>query len=87
MTTTDKPDNFDPSIAVSGVIVRALDDILLLRRAPYKKFGANQWALCAGKSDNGEDAITTAKRELFEELDLDLPLESFIKRRNVLSYP
>ncbi len=72
MTTKEKPDGFEQSIPVSGVIIRVGDEILLLKRAPYKKYGANQWALVAGKSDVGESLVETAQRELFEELGIEV---------------
>jgi len=34
---------------------------------------AGQWALPGGRSEPGEDAVATARRELAEEVGLDLP--------------
>lgn len=72
MTSKEKPLNFEPTLHVSGVIVRVGDEVLLLKRAPYKKYGANQWAVVAGKIEEGENPMNAAKRELFEELGLQV---------------
>ena len=54
---------------VSCVLIRHTDgDFLLLRRAPEKEVWPNIWEIGAGGSALvGEDALTCAKRELYEE--------------------
>jgi 8-oxo-dGTP pyrophosphatase MutT (NUDIX family) len=47
--------------------------ILLTRRAPRLRAHAGQWALPGGRLDPGEQASGAARRELREELGLDLP--------------
>ena len=47
--------------------------VLLTRRAARLRAHSGQWALPGGRMDAGEDAATTARRELEEELDLELP--------------
>jgi len=60
---------FDGS--VSGVSGGA--SFLLCRRAARMNRHAGQWALPGGRMDHGESAVDTARRELHEELTLDLP--------------
>jgi 8-oxo-dGTP pyrophosphatase MutT (NUDIX family) len=47
--------------------------VLLTRRAAKMRAHAGQWAIPGGRVDEGETTIDTARRELREELDLDLP--------------
>ncbi|MDQ1397949.1 MAG: hypothetical protein QOG64_3208 [Acidimicrobiaceae bacterium] len=46
--------------------------ILLTRRAPRLRAHAGQWALPGGRLDAGEEPVDAARRELREELGLDL---------------
>lgn len=46
--------------------------ILLTRRAPRLRAHAGQWALPGGRLDPGEGAVDAARRELREEIGLDL---------------
>ncbi|MGI8750847.1 MAG: NUDIX hydrolase [Acidimicrobiales bacterium] len=47
--------------------------VLLTRRSAGLRNHAGQWALPGGRMDDGEDAVDAARRELNEELGLDLP--------------
>jgi len=51
---------------------------LLCRRAARMNRHAFQWALPGGRIDEGESAIDAARRELHEELGIDLPPESVL---------
>lgn len=46
--------------------------VLLTRRAARLRAHASQWALPGGRVDDDEDVVDAARRELREELDLDL---------------
>jgi 8-oxo-dGTP pyrophosphatase MutT (NUDIX family) len=47
--------------------------VLLTRRASRMRAHAGQWALPGGRLDADETPVDAARRELHEELDLDLP--------------
>jgi ADP-ribose pyrophosphatase YjhB (NUDIX family) len=65
---------FDGS--VSGVSGGA--SFLLCRRAVRMTRHAGQWALPGGRMDHGESAVDAARRELHEELGLDLPASAVL---------
>ena len=53
------------------------NQVLLLLRSPHKKFGANMYCLPGGKVENDERALQAIKREVKEEIGLDLPEDAF----------
>ena len=68
--------------------------ILLTRRALTLRLHPGQWALPGGRIDTEEDAISAARREAKEEIDLDLPstslmgrLDDFVTRSGFLMRP
>ena len=54
--------------------------LILTRRAATLRGHAGQWALPGGRCDAGETAEDTARRELLEEVGLDLPPEAVLGR-------
>ncbi|MDT7636180.1 MAG: hypothetical protein QOC83_468, partial [Pseudonocardiales bacterium] len=54
--------------------------VLLTRRAPKLRTHAGQWALPGGRVDAGESVVTAARRELAEELGLELPEAAVLGR-------
>lgn len=54
------------------------DRLLMVKRAPHEKFGANQWGFPAGHIESGESALECIRRELDEEIGLDHELR-FVK--------
>lgn len=55
---------------ISVWIMNQKGEVLLQKRSPNKKQGANNWSICAGHVDLGEQPIMTAVREIKEELGL-----------------
>jgi len=65
--------------AVAVVLVRDADGracFLLTRRAAGLRQHARQWALPGGRLEPGESAIAAARRELHEEVGLELETET-----------
>lgn len=56
----------------AGVIVKSSDKVLLCKRSPDKNSFPNVWSLPAGKVENGESTKDAAKREFFEETNIDV---------------
>jgi len=52
--------------------------VLLTKRAPRMRAHPGQWALPGGRLDAGETAVDAARRELHEELGLDLAADSVL---------
>nr|WP_245645416.1 CoA pyrophosphatase [Pseudonocardia acaciae] len=70
----DRPDLRAAAVAVT--LACAGDgavQVLLTRRAPRLRTHSGQWALPGGGVDDGESAPDAARRELAEELGLELP--------------
>ncbi|MFA6608925.1 MAG: NUDIX hydrolase [Candidatus Paceibacterota bacterium] len=86
MTTKEKPKDFNTSMRVGGMILRVGDEVLLFKRAAHKKFGAGQWALCAGKMEEGENYEDGIIRECFEETGLFFFKRRFTKNKYILSF-
>lgn len=53
-------------------IFNSKGDVFLERRSKNKKMCPNTLALCAGHVEFKDDSLTTAKKELFEEVGLNL---------------
>lgn len=62
---------------VSGIIENGSGEVLLAQRPPGKKL-AGLWEFPGGKIDGDEDGEAALKRELKEELELDVRIEKFL---------
>lgn len=67
-----EPENFKPKFEVVGNFVQYQDEIILLLRQSHKRQG-NTWGIPSGKVDVGENLLTAACRETFEETGLIIP--------------
>ena len=70
-------------------ILNSAGRLLIQRRAPHLKLMPGAWAATGGSAIAGEDSLTAVRRELREELGVDLPEDRFAKigrllRRNSL---
>lgn len=54
----------------TAIFLRRGDNYLLLKGAPTKRLWANKYNGLGGHIERGEDALSAAKRELFEETGL-----------------
>lgn len=58
--------------------------VLIQRRSDDKPLMPGEWAATGGAAVSGEDSRTAAKRELFEELGLDIEPENFILIKRIM---
>ncbi len=75
------PENFNPKVEVATCFIFVKDQVLFLKRQPYKPEG-NTWGIPGGKIEKGEDAAETVVREVHEETKIDLskmPMKYFGK--------
>jgi 8-oxo-dGTP pyrophosphatase MutT (NUDIX family) len=69
----DRPELRAAAVAITLVTTQdGAVHVLLTRRAPKLRTHSGQWALPGGRVDAGESAVTAARRELAEELGLEL---------------
>lgn len=81
----DRPDLRAAAVAITLVTTGTATgtdavQVLLTRRAPKLRTHAGQWALPGGRVDEGESVVTAARRELAEELGLELPESAVLGR-------
>jgi len=62
-------------LAASAIIVNSAGEILCSHRAPEKRHRPDMWEVCVGSAQAGEDSLRAIRRELREELGLDIPPE------------
>lgn len=58
----------------TAIFVRRGDEYLLLKGAPTKRLWAGKYNGLGGHVDRGEDVLSSARRELFEEAGIDADL-------------
>lgn len=75
--------NRETKIALKGIIVRE-DKVLVAKRALTDKIGAGNWEVIGGKLEFGEDTETCLKREVREEVNLEIDIEGIIYAKNVV---
>lgn len=75
--------NKQTKIALKGIIVRE-DKILVAKRALTDKIGAGNWEVIGGKLEFGEDTETCLRREVKEEVNLEIDIEGIIYAKNVV---
>lgn len=66
MIFEQEPADFSPVFTVVSLFCEVQNEILLLKRLPYKSEG-NKWGLPAGKVDPNETLLEAMKREFMEE--------------------
>ena len=79
--TADRPDLSAAAVAITLVTTGPDADhvqVLITRRAPRLRTHSGQWALPGGRVDAGESVVAAARRELAEELGLELPESSVL---------
>jgi 8-oxo-dGTP pyrophosphatase MutT (NUDIX family) len=79
--TADRPDLSAAAVAITLVTTGPDADhvqVLITRRAPKLRTHSGQWALPGGRVDAGEAVVAAARRELAEELGLELPESSVL---------
>jgi len=69
MSSTDQGVPSDRYLVIprAAIFLRANDSYLLLKGAPTKRLWANKYNGLGGHIERGEDVLSAAKRELFEE--------------------
>lgn len=66
---------------VAAYIVNDKDEILICQR-PFKKGKSNGWEFPGGRVKKGEDFKTALKREIKEELDIEIKIKEMILKFN-----
>src|SRR3990170_3749694 len=61
-----------PRLEVAAAVILRADGKFLLAQRPAKKVYAGYWEFPGGKIENGESAEQAMKRELHEELGIDV---------------
>ena len=75
MLYLDEPFGFSSQAEIAGCFMEVDEKILLLLRQDHKSKG-NTWGAPGGKIERGESPVAAAKREIWEETGIVVPLES-----------
>lgn len=79
--TEDRPDLRPAAVTITLVgSDEVANSVLITRRAPKLRAHSGQWALPGGKCDEGETVSEAARRELAEELGLQLDESAVLGR-------
>ena len=70
IVSTNKPEDFNPSVEVAATYVTLSNTLLVLQLASYKD-EAGFWGVPCGKLSSQESALIGAKRELYEETGIE----------------
>lgn len=67
-----------PILVAAAVIENSAGEILIARRPPHHKVAGGEWEFPGGKVEPGEDPRSTVRREISEELGLDIAIGDLI---------
>ncbi len=79
--TVDEKEIYNNNLFNKEMVVFLLNDenqVLLQKRSSNKKFYPNTWSLCTGHIEKMESPIYAAKREMKEELGINIKLKNII---------
>ena len=77
----DEKEIYNKSLFNKEICVFILNDenqVLLQKRSSNKKIYPNMWALCTGHIEKMESPVYAAKREMKEELGINIDLKNII---------
>lgn len=72
------------SVIVITALIKYNDKFLIVKRKPSSKIHPNLWMFPGGKAEQGEDILTALKREIKEEVNLEI---NNLKKISEYEYP